>query len=89
MNARPLADFLAPGFTVQPVGEELFFHQPTVKLVLQLGHPERAQLRGQQAQNIIALLEPVDLLWNGGRLTHQGAEGFHRGVFLWNRLCLP
>ena len=89
MNDRPLADFLTPGFAVQAIGEQLLFHQPTVKFILQFGHPERAQFRRQQTQNVIALLEPVDLLGHGSRFAHQGAEGFHWRIFLWDRLCLP
>ena len=84
MDDRTLAKFLAPRFAVQPVGKKLFFHQPTVELILQLGHSQRAQFGGQQAQNVIALLEPVDLFWHGCRFTHQGAEGFHWGILLWN-----
>ena len=89
MDDRALAELFTPGFAMQPVGQKLFFHQPAIKLVLKLGHPQRTQLRGQQAQNIVALLEPIHLLRHGGRFTDQGAEGLHWGIFLWDRFGLP
>ncbi|MNP35912.1 hypothetical protein D3C76_1292650 [compost metagenome] len=82
MNDRALTDFLAPGLTVQAIGQELFLHQPTVEFIFQLGDAQRRQLRRQKAQDIIALLQAVDLFRHRRRFAHQGAEGLHRRIFL-------
>ena len=36
---RTFDHFFTPRLTVQAIGEQLFFHQPTVKLILQFRYP--------------------------------------------------
>ena len=74
---------------MQPVSQELFLHQLAIKFKLQLRDAERRQLRRQQAQNIIALLEAVDLFRHRRWLAHQTTEGLHRRVFLRHGFRFP
>lgn len=66
---------------MQAIGEELFFYQPAVEFIFQLGDAERRQLWRQQAQDIIALLNTVNLLWHRSGLAYQCTKGFHRRIF--------
>ncbi|MNC76336.1 hypothetical protein D3C75_1280390 [compost metagenome] len=44
MHRRALADLLPPGISMQTVGQQLFFDQPTVKFIFEFRNTEGGQL---------------------------------------------
>ena len=84
---RTQRNLFMPGVALQPVGQQPLFHQATVKLQLQLADADGCQLRRQQAQHVVALMNAVHLFGHRVWFAYQLVKSLQRGILRRHRLC--